>query len=125
MRNLPASDPFGASDETATVPAIDPPNQSLGRSRRLELIPDIVWTRPDMREALATRNIAAVYKLLQRHGVAQRVIAARTGQAQSEVSEILSGRRVHAYEVLTRIADGLGVPRGWMGLAYDDNAGQP
>jgi hypothetical protein len=25
-----------------------------------------------------------------------------------------------AYDVLVRIADGLGVPRGYMGLAYDD-----
>ena len=43
-----------------------------------------------------------------------------TGQSQSEVSEILKGRQVMAYDVLTRIADGLGVPRGYMGLAYDE-----
>jgi tetratricopeptide (TPR) repeat protein len=43
-----------------------------------------------------------------------------TGQSQSEVSEILKGRQVMAYDVLARIADGLGVPRGYMGLAYDE-----
>ncbi|MFC0861694.1 transcriptional regulator [Sphaerimonospora cavernae] len=51
--------------------------------------------------------------------MSQRVIAAHTGQAQSEISEIVAnGRQVMAYEVLSRIADGLGIPRGYMGLAY-------
>jgi transcriptional regulator with XRE-family HTH domain len=50
--------------------------------------------------------------------VAQRRIAALTDQSQSEVSEIIAGRRVVvSYDVLVRISDGLGVPRGWMGLA--------
>jgi transcriptional regulator with XRE-family HTH domain len=50
--------------------------------------------------------------------MSQRRIAAMTGQSQSEISEILSGRRVVSYDVLLRIADGLGVPRGLMGLAH-------
>jgi transcriptional regulator with XRE-family HTH domain len=59
-----------------------------------------------------------VYRLLQRFGVAQRRIAALTDQSQSEVSEIIAGRRVVvSFDVLARIAEGLGVPRGWMGLA--------
>ncbi|MFD0200078.1 MULTISPECIES: helix-turn-helix domain-containing protein [Saccharothrix] len=73
-----------------------------------------------MRDALARREISAVYRLLRRHGVSQRQIAALTGQSQSEVSEILKGRQVMAYDVLARIAAGLGVPRGYMGLAYDE-----
>jgi transcriptional regulator with XRE-family HTH domain len=79
-----------------------------------------VWNIPDMRAALAERDISAVYRLLRRQGISQRQIAARTGQSQSEVSEILKGRQVMAYDVLARIADGLGVPRGYMGLAYDE-----
>jgi len=47
----------------------------------------------------------------------------RPGQSQSEISEILSGRRVMAYDLLLRIADGLGVGRGLMGMAYDPAAG--
>jgi transcriptional regulator with XRE-family HTH domain len=44
--------------------------------------------------------------------VAQRRIAAITDQSQSEVSEIIAGRRVVvSYDVLVRISDGLGVPR--------------
>ena len=86
--------------------------------RRNAWINPSVWARIDMRQALAVRDIGAVYRLLQRFGVAQRRIAALTDQSQSEVSEIIGGRRtVVSYDVLVRICDGLGVPRGWMGLA--------
>src|SRR6266498_1757515 len=78
------------------------------------------WEDPEMRSALAAREVSTIYKLLRRRGVSQRQIAAMTGQSQSEVSEILKGRQVTAYDVLVRIADGLGVPRGYMGLAYDE-----
>lgn len=78
------------------------------------------WEDPEMRSALAAREVSSVYRLLRRTGVSQRQIAAMTGQSQSEVSEILKGRQVMAYDVLARIADGLGVPRGYMGLAYDE-----
>jgi transcriptional regulator with XRE-family HTH domain len=80
-----------------------------------------VWRDPEMRAALAARDIAMVYRRLQRVGISQRRIAALTGQSQSEISEILGGRRVVAYDVLVRIADGLGIPRAWMGLAQDDS----
>ncbi len=78
------------------------------------------WQQREMRAALAARDISTVYRLLRRVGVSQRQIAAMTGQSQSEVSEILKGRQVMAYDVLARIADGLGIPRGHMGLAYDE-----
>ncbi|GAB2994203.1 helix-turn-helix domain-containing protein [Saccharothrix stipae] len=82
----------------------------------------VVWHDRDIRAALAQRNIGRVYQLLRRFGVSQRQIAACTGQGQSEVSAIVNGRQVQAYDVLERIADGLGVPRGYMGLAYSDDA---
>ncbi len=75
-------------------------------------------TGPTARHALAYRDIAAVFRILRDAGISQASIALATGQRESEVSEILSGRRVQSVAVLTRIADGLGVPRGWMGLAY-------
>lgn len=80
-----------------------------------------VWEQREMREALARRDLATVYQRLQRVGFSQRRIAAFTGQSSSEVYEILKGRRVMAYDVLARIADGLGVPRGYLGLAYDES----
>ena len=84
-----------------------------------------LWETPAMRAALRARDIGAVYRLLQRAGVAQRQIAALTGQAQSDVSEILSGRSVKSYDLLARIAAGLGAPRGYLGLAYQESAEPP
>ena len=77
-----------------------------------------LFALPGMAAALATRDIAAIYRLLSRHGVAQRQIAAATGQSQSEVSEIRKGRQVQAYDVLVRICEGLGIPREAMGLSF-------
>ncbi|MDQ3761473.1 MAG: helix-turn-helix domain-containing protein [Actinomycetota bacterium] len=76
------------------------------------------WNDPEMRQVLADRDISSVYRQLRRIGISQRHIAALTGQSQSEVSEILKGRQVMAYDVLVRICVGLGIPREYMGLAY-------
>ncbi len=78
------------------------------------------WQEPDVRASLAGRDVAAIFAFLRRRGVSQRAIAALTGLAASEVYEITRGRRVMAYDVLCRIADGLSIPRGSMGLAYDN-----
>jgi transcriptional regulator with XRE-family HTH domain len=87
--------------------------------RKLRLGPAIVWADDRMRRALAMRDIGMVYRLLNQAGVSQRRIAVCTDQSQSEISEILNGRRVTAYDVLVRICDGLGARRSWMGLAVD------
>lgn len=83
-----------------------------------------VLETPAARRALAVRDIAAVYRILANAGVPQRRIAELTGQNQSDVSEIHKGRQVVGYEVLLRICNGLGMPRGWMGLAYDEDIEQ-
>jgi tetratricopeptide (TPR) repeat protein/transcriptional regulator with XRE-family HTH domain len=83
-----------------------------------------LWDRPAMRYALVRHDIGEVYRLLGAAGVSQRRIAALTGQNQSEVCEISRGRQVQAYDVLARIADGLGIPRGYMGLAYSPASGR-
>ncbi len=77
-----------------------------------------VFAAPAMRAALAARDISQVYRLLNEAGVAQRTIAALVGQSQSEVSEIIKGRQVQAYDVLERICTGFGVPRAVMGLSF-------
>jgi len=82
---------------------------------------DEIWERLEMRQALAARDLGTVFRLLQRYGTSQRTIAALTGMSSSEVYEVLRGRRVMAYEVLCRVADGFGVPRGYLGLAYDND----
>lgn len=70
-----------------------------------------------MRQALARQDISAVYRLLRDTGVSQRRIADAVGQSPSEVCEIIAGREVSSYRVLARIADGLGIPRTYLGLA--------
>jgi transcriptional regulator with XRE-family HTH domain len=77
-------------------------------------------TTPAARRALAGRDIGTVYRLLTEAGITQRQLAELTGQSQSEVCEVLKDRRVMGYDVLLRIAEGLEMPRGWMGLAYDE-----
>lgn len=90
-------------------------------------MPDLsdLLTVPGMPAALAQRDITTVYKILTREGIPQRTIAALTGQSQSEVSEIIKGRQVMGYDLLVRIANGLGIPRGMMGLAYDEDSTEP
>lgn len=92
---------------------------------------EVLW-RADVRRALVRRDVTAVFRLLTEAGYPQRRIAHLTGMSQSQVSEVVHGRQVMAYDVLARIADGLGVERGWMGLSYSehgayagDSKGQP
>lgn len=86
----------------------------------VSLIHPDIWQIGDMREALAARDVSSVYRMLRRVGISQRQIAALTGQSILEVSDVLKGREVVDCGVLTRIADGLGVPRSYMGLAGRD-----
>jgi transcriptional regulator with XRE-family HTH domain len=82
-------------------------------------VPEWVLCSPVMLVALARRDIPAVFRQLQQLGLSQRRIAARTGQTQSEVGEVLSGSQiVRSYDTLLCIAHGLGIPRGLLGLAY-------
>jgi transcriptional regulator with XRE-family HTH domain len=82
------------------------------------VIDPAVWEQPDMRAALAAHDIGEVYRTLTRLGASQRRIATLTGQSQSEVSEIIKGRVVKEYAVLARIAEGLGIPREYLGLSW-------
>ncbi|MGH3430940.1 MAG: helix-turn-helix domain-containing protein [Mycobacteriales bacterium] len=79
--------------------------------------------RPDVRVALAGHGIGTVFRVLNENGWSQRGIADAVGMRQSEISEVLRGRRVTGYRVLVRIADGLGIPREWMNLGPADGGG--
>ena len=76
-----------------------------------------VWDEPQMRQALAGRDIGAVYQILTRLGYSQTRIGVLTGQPQPQVPAITLGRKVIAVAVLARIAVGLGIPPGYLGLA--------
>jgi len=85
-------------------------------------LPD--FNEPVLRDALARRDIPVVYQRLKAAGITQKRIGELTGQPQPEVSRIIHGGPVLAYDVLVRICDGFGIPRGWMGLAYDPTSVQ-
>jgi tetratricopeptide (TPR) repeat protein len=80
-----------------------------------------MWESPTMRAALARHDLAHVFRQLSACGYSQRRIGHLTEQSQSEVSDIVTGRVVMAYPVLVRIADGLRIPRGYMGLGNYDH----
>ena len=76
-----------------------------------------------MQAAVTVRDFTKVYRLLQRVGLSQARIAGLTGQSQPEVSAIIHGRKVMAYDVLLRMVEGLGIPRGLAGLSFCRCAG--
>ncbi|MFD1149296.1 hypothetical protein ACFQ3T_19355, partial [Saccharothrix hoggarensis] len=102
---------------TAPGPALD--ERAVRPSHVGADLPD-VWEQREMRAALAARDIATVYRLLRHHGVPRDRIVALTGQSDEDVGRVLAGGRVEAYDTLTDIAKGLGVPFGYMGLAHDE-----
>lgn len=85
-------------------------------------MPAWAWQRDDLRDALRSRDVGALFRLVQRYaGASQSRLAVATGLLQGRVSEIVKGTRtVTALEVFERIADGLGLPdeaRILLGLA--------
>jgi transcriptional regulator with XRE-family HTH domain len=79
---------------------------------------------PAMRHACASRDVGAIFRFLRDGGMTQREIAVLVRMNQSEVAAILAGRRVLAYDVLVRVADAVGIPRGLMGLSYGEHKGR-
>ncbi|WP_088994424.1 helix-turn-helix domain-containing protein [Micromonospora echinaurantiaca] len=92
-------------------------------------IPDDLWSHENMRTALGTRDIGAVFRLLARHtGASQTRIGAAVGLEQGYISRIIAGRKVTSIDVLERIADGCGMPdeaRMTLGLAPRRQAYRP
>ena len=113
-------------NESTGVAAVGPAVvEPLRRLPADEAIPGWVWHTDAMTVALADRDIGAAFRLLGQLGLSQRRLAARTGQRQSEISEITAGRRVAAYDLLARISDRLGIPPGLMGLAHQQPSAAP
>ncbi|MGH3902249.1 MAG: helix-turn-helix domain-containing protein [Pseudonocardiaceae bacterium] len=91
-----------------------------GRAGNTPSIDPALFQSKDVRRVLAALDISALYRILgDEAGINQRQIAACTGQSQSEVSDIVAGRRrVESKQVLVRIADGFDIPRELMGLSW-------
>lgn len=83
-----------------------------GRSPEPIVIPAWAWKREETRRILQERDISGLLRFAQRYsGASQTRLAAATGIAQGRISEILNGRkRVTSFDVVERIADGLGMP---------------
>lgn len=75
------------------------------------------------RQALYRRDIAEVFRIFRDAGVSQASIALATGQRQSKVSEIISGRQAQSVVLLERIADELSVTKGLDGAASGGGPG--
>jgi transcriptional regulator with XRE-family HTH domain len=91
-----------------------------GRSGDTPPVDPALFWREDVRRVLAALDVGGLYRVLGNvAGFSQRQIAACAGQSQSEVSEIVAGRRrVESHEVLVRIAEGFDIPRELMGLSW-------
>jgi transcriptional regulator with XRE-family HTH domain len=85
-------------------------------------IPDDLWQRDDVGEALDGRDIGRIFQLLHKYaGASQTRIGIAVGMAQGTISLYMNGTRVvTAIDVLERVADGLAMPdeaRARLGLA--------
>jgi tetratricopeptide (TPR) repeat protein len=70
-----------------------------------------------MRDALAGRDIGAVFRFLHQRGWSWAAIAQATDIGEQRVREIASGkRRVENYDVYVRVAVGLNIPRDYLGV---------
>ncbi|GAA1801429.1 hypothetical protein GCM10009682_24170 [Luedemannella flava] len=97
------------------------------RSAGVAAVP-AAWWRTELiegqpaRDVVAARDIGAMLRFLRANGATVLGLSIATGLSETRVRAILSGaQRVTSYEVLERIATGLGIPRGVMGLAYIDD----
>ncbi|WP_239170379.1 DUF5919 domain-containing protein [Actinoplanes xinjiangensis] len=81
------------------------------RNTAVFAVPAPLWDTDPMLDALAARDIAQLFRLVQRETkVSQSHLGVAVGLSQAQVSEIIGGsRRVSSIDVLTRIASGLGM----------------
>ncbi|GAA1630342.1 DUF5919 domain-containing protein [Actinoplanes couchii] len=82
------------------------------RSAPTFAVPPHLWDPDGMLDALAARDIAQIFRLVQRETrVSQTHLGVAVGLSQAQVSEIVGGsRRVSSIDVMTRIATGLRMP---------------
>ncbi|MFJ6217265.1 transcriptional regulator [Streptomyces sp. NPDC092296] len=82
-------------------------------------LPTSLLNAPDMLNACRARDFAAIFTLVRKHaGIYPSRIAALCDMTPSRVGEIVKGQRTVAHiEVIERVADGLRIPGGMLGLA--------
>ncbi|MEU0838178.1 hypothetical protein ABZ370_01725 [Streptomyces sp. NPDC005962] len=75
---------------------------------------------PEWQDACRKRDFTRIFQLVKlKAGIYPSRIAARCGMTPSRVGEIMAGRRALAHiDVIERVADGLRIPGGMLGLAH-------
>ncbi|MDX2601663.1 helix-turn-helix transcriptional regulator [Streptomyces caniscabiei] len=86
---------------------------------RPQELPARLLTDPEMINACRVRDFARVFRLVKtRAGIYPSMIARRCDLTPSRVGEVIAGRRQLLHmDVIERIADGLRIPGGMLGLA--------
>ncbi|MGH3921489.1 MAG: helix-turn-helix domain-containing protein, partial [Pseudonocardiaceae bacterium] len=106
---------YGHAQNLAGNPAGEPATVDKSESSPVD---PALWWHEDMRAVLWARDIGTVYRLiLEATGMSQYRLAKLVGQSQSEVCEILKGRRVKDITLLERIVSRLGIPPELMRLS--------
>jgi transcriptional regulator with XRE-family HTH domain len=80
---------------------------------------DGVFEGRPIRGSLAVRDFGAVFRFLKTRGWSRAAIASATGLTETRVRAVAQGKQqITSYEVIERIAGGLNIDRGLLGLAY-------
>jgi hypothetical protein len=74
------------------------------------------WLQAQILPLVSSHNFSILYRFLQVSGYSEARIGWLTGQSQPEVSAIIHGRQVMAYQVIDRVVTGLGIPRCLAGM---------
>jgi transcriptional regulator with XRE-family HTH domain len=73
-------------------------------------------------QILRRRDVTSLFRFLKRRGWSRAAIAAATGLSETRVRQICQARQqVTSYDVLERIAAGLQIDRGLIGLGYSED----
>ncbi len=83
------------------------------------------WDNRPVTFYLARHDLGAIFRYLHSRGLSYTAIGQAISIGAGRVSEIANGKRiVTEYAVLERIAEGLNIPRHYMGLGFDPSVDQ-
>jgi hypothetical protein len=109
---------------------VNSPAESVGRNEAGHAVNTDWWhdeivEQRRMADVLASRDVGAIFRFLRGQGWSLTAICVATGISETRIRAVMRGtQRITSYEVLERVALGLSIPRGAMGLAYDPPADQ-
>ena len=130
LRALPTSPPVHAAvpkDSSLTAGITSTGRRPRPRRPLTRAIDPNWWSRGThngvpLPDALRAHDISTVFNFLRARGWSRAAVATATCLTESRFREIALGRRrVTSYEVLERVAEGLHISRGLMGLAFSDD----